>query len=127
MSLTLIIAIVCMISALVLYTLGVWSERFSGKLKPYHLLFFWSGFIFDTSGTTLMSMMAGKMELNFHAITGALAIVLMLSHAIWASLALLLGREKVILNFHKFSLVVWAVWLIPFITGLVGAMVLHAA
>ena len=122
MSLTLVIAIICMLSALTLYTVGVWSERFAGRLKIIHLLFFWSGFIFDTTGTTLMGVMAGKMILDFHGITGALAIILMLGHAIWASIALILKQERVLVGFHKFSLVVWILWLIPFISGMLGAM-----
>jgi uncharacterized repeat protein (TIGR03987 family) len=119
----LIIAIICMISALAFYTIGVWSERFAGKLKAWHLLFFWAGFIFDTTGTTLMGRMAGKMELNLHGITGALAIAFMFGHALWAGVVLLLKQEKVLVNFHKFSMVVWVLWLIPFITGSAGAMI----
>jgi uncharacterized repeat protein (TIGR03987 family) len=69
-----------------------------------------------------MGVMAGSMKFDFHGITGALAIALMLGHAIWASMALLAKREKVILNFHKFSLIVWILWLIPFVSGLAGAM-----
>jgi len=115
-------AIICMILALTLYTIGVWSERFAGRLKLWHLIFFWAGLIFDTTGTTLMGVMAGSIKFDFHGITGALAIALMLGHAIWASVALLLKREKVIVNFHKFSIIVWILWLIPFISGLAGAM-----
>lgn len=122
MSQILIIAIICMLSALVFYSIGVWSERFAGKLKSWHLLFFWSGLIFDTTGTTLMSRMAGKMELDFHGITGALAIALMLSHGIWAIIVLLTRKEKLLANFHKFSMVVWILWLVPFMSGAAGAM-----
>lgn len=118
------IAIISMILALTLYTVGVWSERLAGRLKLWHLIFFWAGFIFDTTGTTLMGVMAGNVIklFDFHGITGALAIILMLGHAIWASVVLLLKQEKVLVKFHKFSLVVWILWLIPFISGLVGAM-----
>jgi uncharacterized repeat protein (TIGR03987 family) len=118
----LIISIICMVSALSLYTIGVWSERFAGRLKIWHLLFFWSGLVFDTTGTTLMGRMAGRLEFNFHGITGVLAIVLMLGHAIWASLALIQKNEKVLIDFHKFSLFVWVLWLIPFISGMLAAM-----
>ena len=122
MSLILVVSIICMFSALALYTIGVWSERLAGRLSLRHLLFFWAGFIFDTTGTTLMTMMAGKMIMDFHGITGALAIIFMLGHAIWASVVLMLKQEKVLVNFHKFSLVVWVLWLIPFVSGLLGAM-----
>jgi len=122
MSPILTISIVCMISALTFYTVGVWGERFTGRLKIWHLVFFWGGLIFDTTGTTLMGRMAGKLEFNLHGITGVLEIVLMLGHAIWASLALIQKNEKVLTDFHKFSLFVWVIWLIPFVSGLLAAM-----
>lgn len=118
-----VIAIVAIVSALVFYTIGVWSERISGRLKPWHLILFWIGFVFDTTGTTLMSDLAGRLEFNIHGITGALAIILMLSHAVWASIVLLKKQENWIQKFHKFSLFVWLVWLIPFFTGMINAMI----
>ena len=123
MNTLLAIAIPSMILALALYTVGVWSEKFSGKLKPWHTALFWAGLVFDTTGTTIMGILAGKMEFNLHGITGALAIVLMLGHAIWALTVLILKNEKIIRNFHKFSLTVWGLWLIPFVSGMIGAMV----
>jgi uncharacterized repeat protein (TIGR03987 family) len=116
-------AIVTIISALVFYTIGVWSEKFAGRLKPWHLFLFWIGFVFDTTGTTLMGKIAGGMDFDIHGITGVLAIILMLSHAIWATIVLVTRNEKQIQNFHKFSLFVWLIWLVPFFTGMVGAMV----
>jgi uncharacterized repeat protein (TIGR03987 family) len=117
----LIVAIISMFSALGLYSIGVWSERFAGRLKLWHLLFFWGGLIFDTLGTSIMGKIAGGFDFDFHGITGALAILLMFGHAIWASVALYLKQEKVIQNFHKFSIAVWVAWLIPFISGLIIA------
>lgn len=122
MSSQLIIAIVCMIAALACYTVGVWSEKFAGRLKPWHLAFFWFGLVFDTAGTTTMSALAGGMQLNLHGITGALAILLMLGHAIWATIVLVTKQEKMLANFHRFSIIVWAIWLVPFVTGMIRAM-----
>lgn len=115
-------AIASIVSALVFYTIGVWSERFAGRLKTWHLVLFWIGFVFDTTGTTLMGKIAGAWTLDAHAVTGALAILLMLSHAAWASIVLLRRNEKAIRNFHTFSTLVWLLWLVPFFTGMVGAM-----
>jgi uncharacterized repeat protein (TIGR03987 family) len=122
MSGLLIFSIVAIVSALAFYTIGVWSERFAGKLKAWHMALFWIGLVCDTTGTTLMGTMAGKWEFNLHGITGALAIVLMFSHAIWAVFVLMGKQEKAIRNFHKFSTVVWLIWLVPFLSGMVGAM-----
>ncbi len=122
MSTLLLIAIVTIVSALVFYSIGVWSERFSGLLKTWHMAFFWLGLVCDTTGTTLMGKIAGGMELNLHGITGALAIGLMATHAVWAVVVLLMKREEAIRSFHKFSVFVWVVWLIPFMSGMIGAM-----
>ncbi|GAB6106560.1 HsmA family protein [Fusibacter bizertensis] len=114
----LVYAIVSITLALIFYTIGVWSEKIQGVLKKWHLAIFWLGLIFDTLGTTLMSKIAGEgFQLNFHGITGLLAIVLMLFHAIWATKVLLQNDERAKLSFHKFSVIVWLVWLIPYISG----------
>ena len=100
--------------ALVFYSIGVWSERIAGRLKPWHLLFFWLGLICDTWGTGLMFEFAGGMQANIHAVTGLLAIILMFVHAVWATIVLVRQDERWITNFHKFSLAVWVIWLIPY-------------
>lgn len=103
--------------ALVFYTIGVWSERLAGRLKGWHLIFFWGGLIFDTVGTGMMMEMAGRLTADLHGVTGLLAILLMLIHAIWATIVLVRRDERAILNFHKFSLVVWLIWLVPYFSG----------
>ena len=118
----LLVAVITITSALVCYTIGVWSEKFAGRLKLWHLGFFWLGLACDTTGTTLMGNLAGRFELNLHGITGALAIVLMMAHALWAAAVLALRRQKALQDFHKFSLAVWLVWLVPFASGMIGAM-----
>jgi uncharacterized repeat protein (TIGR03987 family) len=122
MPIKLIISVTAIILALVFYTIGVWSERIAGRLKPWHAVMFWIGFVFDTTGTTLMAQLAGKMNFDIHGITGVLAILLMFINAAWATIVLIKKQEKAILNFHKFSLFVWLVWLIPLFTGMIGAM-----
>lgn len=82
----LIYAIVTIYLALIFYTIGVWSEKLQGKLKKWHLAVFYLGLMFDTTGTTLMSKIAKEgFQLNFHGLTGLLAIILMLLHDVWAT------------------------------------------
>ena len=100
--------------ALVFYSIGVWSERISGRLKPWHLVFFVLGLICDTWGTGMMVEYVGGMTVDIHGITGLIAILLMLVHAVWAFFVLLRKDEKAIRNFHKFSVAVWVIWLIPY-------------
>jgi uncharacterized repeat protein (TIGR03987 family) len=108
--------------ALVFYSIGVWSERLQGRLKTWHLAFFWLGLVFDTWGTGLMLDMAGELTFDLHGISGGIAILLMLVHAAWASVVLLRRDQRAILNFHRFSLFVWLVWLIPYFSPMFFAL-----
>jgi uncharacterized repeat protein (TIGR03987 family) len=105
--------------ALVFYTIGVWSERLQGRLKPWHLAFFYAGLVCDTWGTGLMIEMAGGLTFDIHGVTGVIAILLMLVHAVWATFVLIRKDENAIRSFHKFSLFVWLVWLIPYFSPMV--------
>jgi len=119
----LINAIISITLALIFYTIGVWSEKKQGELKKWHLLVFYLGLVFDTLGTTLMSKIVNSgFQLNFHGVTGLLAIILMLFHALWATIVLIKDDEKAKANFHKFSIIVWVIWLIPFISGAIFGM-----
>lgn len=126
MSGTLITAIITITSALVFYTIGVWSEHRSKKLKKIHLIFFWLGLCMDTTGTILMGRIAEQSifsgNLSLHSITGALAIILMIVHAIWATIVLMKNNEDSAKNFHRFSIAVWAIWLVPYILGMIIGM-----
>jgi uncharacterized repeat protein (TIGR03987 family) len=122
MSIVLIVSIIAITSALMFYTVGVWSEKLASRLKPWHLVLFWAGFVCDTTGTTLMGDLAGRLQLNLHGVTGALAILLMLGHALWATVVLLKKDENALRTFHSFSLFVWLVWLVPYFTGMAGAI-----
>jgi len=119
----LIYAIVFITAALALYTTGVWSEKRVGVLKPWHLVLFWLGLACDATGTTLMGgLSGGAFQLNLHGVTGALAIVLMLFHALWGSLVLLRKDPKALRGFHRLSIFVWGFWLIPYAIGIVIGM-----
>ncbi|NTW28248.1 MAG: TIGR03987 family protein [Coriobacteriia bacterium] len=116
------IASVIITAALVFYTIGVWSERIQGRLKQWHLLFFYLGLVCDTWGTGIMFKFVGGMQLDVHGISGLLAIVLMFVHAIWASVVLLRKDERWITNFHTFSIVVWLIWLVPYFSPMFVAI-----
>ena len=105
--------------ALVFYTVGVWAERFARYLKPWHVVTFWIGFAFDLAGTLHMHMMS-EGEFNIlepHTLTGQIALWLMLAHEIWATKVSRTGSEEQRRDFHRYSLVVWLIWLIPYFGG----------
>ncbi len=119
----LIYAIILISLAFVFYTIGVWSEKFQGRLQSWHAVVFWIGLVFDTAGTTVMSRItATPFQFNVHGVTGLLAILIMLFHAIWSTVVLVKDDAAARENFRKFSVHVWAIWLIPYISGLIIGM-----
>ena len=120
MSSSLIISIVLITTALIFYSLGVWAERLARYLKQWHVVAFWIGFVFDISGTLAMHLMAkGPFDLTEpHTLTGQIALWLMFLHATWATYVVRKGSEKILTQFHRFSIFVWMVWLIPYFGGM---------
>ena len=110
-------AIITITLALVFYTIGVFGEKLSGGLKKWNLSLFWLGLIFDTTGTTLMVSISTHSSLSLHSITGALAIILMIFHAVWATIVMVKNDTMMKAKFHKLSIVVWLIWLVPYLTG----------
>ena len=118
-----ITAVIVINLALVFYSIGVWSERIQGSLKVWHTVFFWMGLVCDTWGTGMMFDYVGGMQYNLHGVSGLLAIILMCIHAVWATIVLVKKDEKMIANFHKFSLLVWFIWLIPYSSPMILRMI----
>lgn len=131
MSISLVAATVAISLALVLYTWGVFDERRRGTLTKKNVALFWAGFLFDTTGTTIMTSMAlagGTSALGMHALSGVFAIALMAIHATWATITYVRQNEKAMIRFHTFSIVVWLFWLMPYTLGILqGVPVLHMA
>jgi uncharacterized repeat protein (TIGR03987 family) len=117
---TMMIAVGFIFLAFALYTVGVWAEKIKGQLKWWHAIVFWMGVMADTTGTGAMGVLAGSLiQFNFHGLTGLLALLLMLLHALWATIVLIRKDEAMINKFHRYSLFVWIVWLVPMLTGMV--------
>ncbi|SPT54184.1 Uncharacterised protein [Actinomyces bovis] len=129
------LAVVLISLALVSYTTGVLAERRSGTLKVWHAVAFGTGLVFDATGTQIMSMISdssasanfattptASLLSNLMVITGAAALLLMALHFVWAVVVLFRNREKEKATFHKFSLGVWPLWLVPYFTGMAAAM-----
>ena len=107
-----------MIAAVVFYTVGVFSEKRSHSLRTFHVILFWIGLAFDTTGTSMMSAMSDGFSLNIHGITGLVALILMAIHVIWATYVNIKGTETQKQGFHKYSFFVWLFWLVPFVLGM---------
>lgn len=118
--------IVLMSGALLFYSVGVWGSWLAGRLGPAHVLLFWIGWLCDTAGTELMRRLAGTLQLSLHTITGIAALVLMFGHALWATIVFVRRDPGALTTFHRASLAVWALWLVPFGTGLLLARHHHS-
>ncbi len=114
-------AALLMAGALVFYSAGVWGARLGARLRPWHLAMFWLGCACDTAGTERMRHLVGGVRLSFHGVTGALALALMLAHALWATAVLRSGDERALRTFHRISVGVWSAWLVPFASGMLLA------
>ena len=123
----LIAAISVITAALVFYTIGVWGEHVQGKLKFWHILFFLFGLVADTGGTGLRRRIAHMTHLQdeIHTVTGIIAILLMLVHAMWAIWTYTKGSAAAKAHFNRFSIFVWCIWLIPYFIGMYLGMSLH--
>ena len=121
-------AVISITLALVFYTIGVWWERKDGTLRIIHVVFFVMGLICDAVGTSLMSVIARSSGsttgnlMSAHGITGVIAIILMFLHAVWAIIVLKRNKDDELSAFHRFSIVVWVIWLVPYILGMVMGM-----
>ena len=104
--------------AFVFYTWGIWGARRGSEIRTKHVVFLWLGLILDAGGTGLMAMQIGYYRMDIHGIIGTVAILLMLVSAIWATVAK--KDEEATVKYLKFSILVWAFWLLPYLYGFVA-------
>jgi len=110
-------AIIFITAALIFYTIGVWSERYSKRLKVWHVVFFWFGLVTDTIGTGQMKAYAGTIALNLHTVLGLAGLMLMFLHTVWATKVVMKKDESAITRFHRFSVPVWFLWFAAYASG----------
>jgi uncharacterized repeat protein (TIGR03987 family) len=112
------IAICFISSALLLYSISIWSEKIRRGLKTWMVVIFTCAFISDWIGTSIMFCLATtKFQLNLHSCCGYTALIIMGLHLVWAKIALRYhGRTEK--YFHRFSVFAWLVWLIAFGSGI---------
>lgn len=120
----LILPAALMTLAFVFYTAGVFAERAVRDLRGWHVVVFWLGLTCDSLGT---QMMTGLIEIGarptlMHTLTGGAALLLMAGHTLWATWVLVRGSEQMRTNFHRYSIAVWAIWLIPYFGGMIAGM-----
>jgi uncharacterized repeat protein (TIGR03987 family) len=120
----LVLPSIVMSLAFLFYTAGVWSERAQRDLRGWHVALFWLGLVCDGSATELMRQLTaiGERAGIVHTVTGFTAIGLMAVHALWATWVLVRGSQAAREGFHRYSVVVWAIWLLPYVGGMVAGI-----
>lgn len=122
MSPLLTFSVIVTVLALILYTVAFWGVWGSKQIRKNHLTLYWLGLIADIAGSTGMTILAGGFTLNLHAITGLLAVILMVINVIWATRVYRSQSSDLFISYRKASLVIWIIWIISFITGMMLSM-----
>jgi uncharacterized repeat protein (TIGR03987 family) len=108
--------------ACVCYAVSIWSGLLSGQLRGWHVVVLWMGLGCDVGGTGLMTVLAGKLDLNLHGIAGYLGIAGMMVLAIWATRLYRASPAQRLKAFHWGSTLVWLLWMVPLVNGVFSMM-----
>jgi uncharacterized repeat protein (TIGR03987 family) len=106
--------------AFVFYTWGIWGPRRGKSIRPKHVVFLWLGLVLDAGGTALMAMEIGYYRMDIHGVIGTLAIALMAVSAAWATYALSKKDAAATAIYIRWSVWVWAFWLLPYLYGFIA-------
>jgi uncharacterized repeat protein (TIGR03987 family) len=88
---------------------------------------FWIGLTSDILGKWTMHRLANG-PFDFiapHTLTGQIALWVMLIHAIWATSVARKDSDELRTNFHRYSLIIWLIWLVPYFGGMYMGMTRH--
>ncbi len=116
---SILVAVACIVAALVLYSVAIWSERIQGALKRWMTRTFMAAFICDLFGTGIMWFHATGAVRTFHEWCGYAALGVMFAHLVWALVSLHAPRAA--RWFHRCSIYAWGLWLLAFLTGILRA------
>jgi uncharacterized repeat protein (TIGR03987 family) len=115
----LISGIILVFLALIFYSIGVWNEMHQGELKKFHLIMFWIGLLCDILSTLCMGLVSKTpFEINLHCVTGWIALLMMVFNTLYSTYIFFKGSKKQKQNIKLVSLIIWFVWLVPFVSGM---------
>ena len=114
-----LVSVISITSALLLYTVAVWSNWRRKLLTGTTLVLFWLGLTADALATKMMGMSVEKTTWDFHTISGYAGLALMAVLAVTGTWAKFTGRQDILKSFHKVSVPVWVIWVISYATGVI--------
>lgn len=116
---TIIIATLLFTLALILYSIAIWSDRLSKKLKRWHIFVFFLGVLADGLGVWMtIKFMGGAIVFTPHAIFGFTALILMTLHFLWVLFVFVRAKPRA-QSFYQFSLLAWSIWIVSYLSGFV--------
>ena len=116
-----LLSILAFTMALLCYTGGVLLERKVSMMKPWILAIFWLGLAFEVCGAIPM-FRRSEGNITVHGIIGAIGLSLIILHNMGATLAVMKGWDVMLKLFPKFSTLVYVIWVVAFITGMIAGM-----
>ncbi|MCR4604419.1 MAG: TIGR03987 family protein [Eubacterium sp.] len=127
MSKVVLASIIFMTLSLLTYSGGVFWERKEGEVWPRHTILFGVGIAFNIVGVTIItvytSLKSGEaitdtLFSNINIISGAVGVLLLAVHFVWAIGVVREGTDKQLEIFHKLSIIIWVLWLITYFMSL---------
>lgn len=109
------LAVICVILALISYTVSIWYERLKNKMPNKMLYLLWIGFFFDALGTLFMILISEGFKLDMHSYTGFAALFLMLIKALITTSTRNMENKGFLLK--NYGVVFWLYWVFVFVSG----------
>ena len=123
---TVIVGLLCLLLALVLYSVGVWTafrKKGFGRLQVWTL---WLGVLFDIIATVSMGWRIGGLDLSTrglpHTVIALVATLGMIIAAIFGEMAYVKKDEALGAKCAKLNIIPWALWVAVFLWSLATRM-----
>lgn len=117
-----LVSVISITSALVFYTIAVWSNWRTRLLTAAQIVLLWMGLAADALATRMMGLSVEQTTWDFHTISGYAGLGLMTVLAIVGTWAKVTGREAVQKSFYRYAIPIWVLWAASYTTGVVIGM-----
>lgn len=114
----LVLAIILISLALILYSVGIWSNLIKKTVTKTALITQWTGSVFDISGNIAMILLFPGFSVNLHSILGLTVVGLMLIKAVTNTVFYVRNAGRDIAVVRIFGLVVWLLWVTEYFIGM---------
>lgn len=109
-----LLAAIPVTTAVVLYSIAVWAERITGTVKRWHFALLVAAAFFQTVATGVLYKSVAGFSIGLGGVAMMAALIMVIMHARWALVTMLRKDAKTSTQFNRFSVLVWAAWLVLF-------------